>query len=114
MTRGVVPVDQSLAGRTIEQAGRRELLLSAGVRGLSLLERSPQGGTLRTVAHGRRARLTHVLLGGSDIRHEIVSGEENGLKCEAAAEGNNNRCARTREGPRRALETRNGHHESQG
>src|SRR4051812_25165751 len=80
MTRRVVPVDQSLAGRAIEQAGRRELLLGAGVRGLSLLERSPQGGTLRTVAHGRRARLTHVLLGGSDIRHrqsrkkEIIRG----------------------------------------
>ena len=44
--------------------------LTARYLAASLIQRSPQGGTLRTVAHGRRARLTHVLLGGCDVRHE--------------------------------------------
>src|SRR6185437_16629953 len=68
-----VRVDQPFASGPVEQRRCRALRLGAGTRLLGLLERSPQGGTLRTVAHGRRARLTHVLLGGCDIRHEIIS-----------------------------------------
>src|SRR3954463_10636207 len=70
VTGRVVLVNQALPRCAVEEAGRSDLLLSGGVRGLCLLERRPQGGTLRTVAHGRRARLTHVLLGGCDIGHE--------------------------------------------
>src|SRR3954463_13637694 len=71
VARGVVSVDESLASRSIEQLRRGELNLCRGARRLGLFQCSPQGGTLRTVAHGRRARLTHVLLGGCDIRHEF-------------------------------------------
>src|SRR5262245_28616372 len=67
---GGVLVNEAFARRAIEERGSRKLLGWRGLRVLGLLERSPQGGTLRTVAHGRRARLTHVLLGGSDIWHE--------------------------------------------
>jgi len=70
VARGVVRVDEAFASRTIEQLRRGRLGLCTGVGRLRLLERCPQGGTLRTVAHGRRARLTHVLLCGCDIRHE--------------------------------------------
>ncbi len=66
----VVAMDEPFASRAIEQLCRGQLDLRGSAWRFGFLECSPQGGTLRTVAHGRRARLTHVLLGGCDIRHE--------------------------------------------
>src|SRR5262245_14878057 len=73
MTGSRVPMNQSLACGAIEQPDGGQLDIGSRFGGLSLLERRPQGRTLRTVAHGRRARLTHVLLCGCDIRHETIS-----------------------------------------
>ena len=67
--RGVAWISPLRAARSSSCVAASSVL-GGRLGGLSLLQRSPQGGTLRTVAHGRRARLTHVLLGGCDIRHE--------------------------------------------
>lgn len=65
-------MDQPLTRGAIEKLGRGKPGLGGRIGRLGMLESRPQSGTLRTVAHGRRARLTHVLLGGSDIRHEEI------------------------------------------
>src|SRR5450432_3757089 len=62
-------MDQALARGTVEELRGLELHLGGCVRGLRLLERGPQRRTLRTIAHGCRARLAHVLLCGCDIWH---------------------------------------------
>src|SRR5438045_3972565 len=70
--RGVL-VHEALASGAIEQLDGGALDVGRRVGGVRLLQGSPQRGTLRTVAHGRRARLTHVLLRGCNVRHEKIS-----------------------------------------
>jgi hypothetical protein len=65
-----ISVNQSLPGRAIERLSRQTASLGIRARSSGLLERRPEGGPLRPVAHGGRARLAHVLLGGRNIWHE--------------------------------------------
>jgi hypothetical protein len=63
-------MNQSFSRRPIEELHGGQLRGLAGSGRSRLLDRRPQGGSLRAVAHGGRAGLTHVFLGGRDIRHE--------------------------------------------
>jgi hypothetical protein len=68
---GRIPVNEAFSGRTVEQPHGLELHLNRCPGCLRLLECRSERRTLRSVAHRRGARLSHILFRGSDIRHEI-------------------------------------------
>src|SRR5437764_13808550 len=67
-----VAVNEAFAGGTVQQLHSLELGFRGGTSRLRLLEGSPARRALRAVPHLRGARLTHVLLRGSNIGHRIL------------------------------------------
>jgi hypothetical protein len=65
-------MDEPLSRSAIEELDRLELCLGTGTGCVRLLERGPQRGALGAIAHRCGARLSHVLLGGSNIGHRIL------------------------------------------
>jgi len=78
-------MNEALSRRAIEELYGRDFRGLGGSRRRRFLDRRPQGGSLRTVAHGGRAGFAHVLLGGRDIRHENDS--PNPVKQRCSGEG---------------------------
>ena len=73
VARGVVSVDEPLAGGAVEKGRGRFLLFRCRGGGLGVLQGGPQRRALRAIAHGGCARLPHVLLSGRNSRHETIS-----------------------------------------
>jgi hypothetical protein len=71
-----VSMNQSLAGGAIKERSCRGLVGGGGARRPGLLHGGAKGGTLRAVALSCALRLSHVLPGGRNTRHEVLFSSE--------------------------------------